>query len=355
VRLGLFGGAFDPPHAGHLALARAAVRELKLDRLFVVPTGRPVWKPSPTAPPARRLAAVRRVFAGLPRVVVSSWETRRTGPSYTFKTLRAFQRRRPSAEWFLVMGGDSWREFTRWRRWRDILKMARLAVGRRAGVPSLGVHPVVRAGSVLLKARLPDVSSTEIRQGMAENDILKRLRRALTPGRFRHTVAVARWAEELARRWGENPDKARLAGLLHDCARDLSGRRLADWVARRRISIPHKEFILHVGRPSLFHAYVSADRARREFGVEDRSVLSAIRAHTLGAPSMSRLARLLYVADFSSTDRRYADAKEVRRLARKDLDRAFADALRRKLRWASREGKALHPTTVRLWNRWRAS
>jgi nicotinate-nucleotide adenylyltransferase len=354
VKIGLFGGAFDPPHAGHLALARAAVRELKLDRLFVVPTGRPVWKPSP-ASPARRLVLARRAFAGLPRVVVSSWETRRTGPSYTFNTLRVFRRRHPGAEWFLVMGGDSWREFTKWRRWRDILKMARLAVGRRAGVSPRGIHPVVRAGSILLKARLPEISSTEIRQSTVENDILKRLRGALTPARFRHTLAVARWAEELARRWGENPDKARLAGLLHDCARDLPGPRQADLVRRRRIPVPHKEFIRRAGRPSLFHAYVSADMARRDFGVKDPAVLSAIRAHTLGAANMSRLARLLYVADFSSTDRKYSEATAVRRLARKDLDRAFAEALRRKLRWASRDGKAVHPVTVRLWNRWRAS
>jgi nicotinate-nucleotide adenylyltransferase len=163
VRIGLFGGTFDPPHAGHVALARAAVRELKLDRLYVVPAGRPPLKAARPSPASRRLALSRLAFARLPKTVVSPWEARRPGFSYTHATLAAFRRRHPSAEWFLVIGGDSWRGFTRWRRWRDILKAARLAVGRRAGVPLSGVPAAVRRRSVLLKVRPPRISSTEIR------------------------------------------------------------------------------------------------------------------------------------------------------------------------------------------------
>lgn len=145
-------------------MARAAVRELKLDRLYVVPAGNPPLKPSkPSTSAPRRLALCRRAFGKFPKTIVSPWEVRRAGLSYTYLTLAAFRRRHPAAEWFLVLGGDSWRNFTKWRRWRDLLKMARLAVGRRAGVPDAGVDPAVRKASVLLKARLPKVSSTEIR------------------------------------------------------------------------------------------------------------------------------------------------------------------------------------------------
>lgn len=163
MRVGFFGGTFDPPHRGHVALARAAVRELKLDRLYVVPAGNPPLKPAPPSDASRRLAASRKAFAPLPKTVVSPWEIRRPGLSYTHKTLSAFRRRHPRAEWFLVIGGDSWRSFPKWKRWREILTMARLAVGRRAGVPAGGIHPEVRKASVVLKARLPRVSSTDIR------------------------------------------------------------------------------------------------------------------------------------------------------------------------------------------------
>jgi nicotinate-nucleotide adenylyltransferase len=168
VRIGLFGGTFDPPHAGHLALARAAVKELRLDRLYVVPAGNPPLKSvKPLTSARRRLALARRAFGGLPKTIVTPWEARRPGTSFTHKTLDAFRRRHPSAEWFLIVGGDSWRNFTRWRRWRDILKVARLAVGTRPGVPLVGASPAVRKATIFLKARMPRVSSTEIRSQSA--------------------------------------------------------------------------------------------------------------------------------------------------------------------------------------------
>lgn len=168
MRVGLFGGSFDPPHRGHAALARAAVRELRLDRLYVVPAGRPPLKPAAPSAASRRLALARQAFGRLPHTRVSPWEVRRSGPSYTHITLAAFRRRHPRAEWFLVIGGDSWRNFPRWKRWREILTMARLAVGRRAGAPAGGIHPAVRKASVVLKVRLPRISSTDIRRKNAQ-------------------------------------------------------------------------------------------------------------------------------------------------------------------------------------------
>lgn len=165
MRAALFGGTFDPPHAGHVALARAAVKELSLDRLYVVPAGVSPHKTDRKASSrSRRLAMARRAFAGLPKTRVSPWEVRRPGPSFTFQTLAAFRRRHPSAEWFLVMGGDAWRDFSLWRRWKDILRMARPVVGRRAGVPLPRASRGVREAALFLKARLPRVSSTDIRR-----------------------------------------------------------------------------------------------------------------------------------------------------------------------------------------------
>ena len=166
MRAGFFGGSFDPPHVGHVALARTAVKELKLDRLYVVPAGDPPRKPAkPSASAQDRLAMARLAFGRLAKTVVSPVEFRLPGPSYTVRTLDVFRRRYPSAEWFLVIGGDSWKDFTSWRRWRDILKMARLAVGLRRGVSSKGTDPAVRAVSIVLKSRPPRVSSTDIRAG----------------------------------------------------------------------------------------------------------------------------------------------------------------------------------------------
>jgi predicted HD superfamily hydrolase involved in NAD metabolism len=188
---------------------------------------------------------------------------------------------------------------------------------------------------------------------MTEKEILQKLSRVLSPRRFRHVRAVARWAEALARLHGADPGRARLAGLLHDCGKEIPGPRQAALVKKWRLPVPGKAFVLASGHLGLFHAHVSAALAEREYGVKDGAVLSAVRAHTLGAARMSLLDRVLYVADFSSPDRPYAAARRVRALARRGLDAAFRETLRWKLTFVLHAGASLHPTAVGLWNRWR--
>jgi predicted HD superfamily hydrolase involved in NAD metabolism len=184
----------------------------------------------------------------------------------------------------------------------------------------------------------------------SDAEIARALRAGLSPARWRHTLSVARWARALAGRHGADARRAYTAGLVHDCAKEWSPARLRAAVAGRRLRVPGRAFILRHRQTGLFHAHVSAWEARRAFGVRDGAVLSAVARHTLGAGRMSRLDKVLYVADFSSPDRRYAAAAEVRRLARRDLDAALRAAVRHKMDHVLRTGRALHPQTVSLWN-----
>lgn len=131
MRIGVFGGAFDPPHAAHVALARAAMDQLALDELRVIPTGDAWHKSRPLSPAAHRLKMTELAFSGLPRVQVDDRELRRSGPSYTIDTLEALRAERPDSELFLLIGGDQWASFSSWHRWQDILKVAALAVVER--------------------------------------------------------------------------------------------------------------------------------------------------------------------------------------------------------------------------------
>lgn len=185
---------------------------------------------------------------------------------------------------------------------------------------------------------------------MTEKQVLLLLKQSLSEHRFRHTLSVARWAEALARLHGADPRRARLAGLLHDCAKEMPAARLSEIARRQRLPVPGKKFILKRRRFGLFHAHVSAWVARTRFGVRDRAVLSAIAKHTLGDGRMSRLDKVLYVADFSAPQRSYAAAARVRKIARQDLDAALREAARCKLLDVLKRGKDLHPMTVKLWN-----
>jgi nicotinate-nucleotide adenylyltransferase len=143
VRIGLFGGTFDPPHAGHLALAEWARERLRLDEVVFMPAGRPPHKRGRrVSPAADRLAMTRRAVRGFPAFRVSSHEARRAGPSFTVDTLRALRRQHPGARLFLLMGADSLDEFHTWRDPAGIAALATLVVAARPGerAPARAAH-----------------------------------------------------------------------------------------------------------------------------------------------------------------------------------------------------------------------
>jgi nicotinate-nucleotide adenylyltransferase len=134
MSVGMLGGMFNPPHVGHLALARAAVSELRLDRVLLMPVHVPPHKPAKWDPgPQHRAEMCRLAAAREPRVEVSTLELRRPGPSYTVDTLRGIHASDPDAELTLIVGADMARTLGSWREPREILKLARLAVAERDG------------------------------------------------------------------------------------------------------------------------------------------------------------------------------------------------------------------------------
>lgn len=163
-RVGMFGGAFDPPHRAHVSLAQAALRQLALDRLYVFPTGDAWHKARVLTPAQHRLAMTRLAFAPLAGVEVDDRELRRSGPTYSIDTLHELQREHPEAELFLLMGEDQAAGFTRWRAWQEIARIATLCVAARGdgtGLARLQQLPEVRLAALELP-QMPE-SATDIR------------------------------------------------------------------------------------------------------------------------------------------------------------------------------------------------
>jgi nicotinate-nucleotide adenylyltransferase len=167
LRLGVFGGTFDPPHLGHVAVARDVADGLRLDRLVWMPAGVPPHKPDQPVSPARvRLEMTRAAAAGEPRFEVSELEIHRAGPSYTVDTLRELRRAYPHADLFLILGADELRTFaTGWREPEAILELATLALMDRAGENAVTASPGLPGmeRAVHVPVRRMDVSSTEVR------------------------------------------------------------------------------------------------------------------------------------------------------------------------------------------------
>ncbi|MBK8574251.1 MAG: bis(5'-nucleosyl)-tetraphosphatase (symmetrical) YqeK [Elusimicrobia bacterium] len=180
--------------------------------------------------------------------------------------------------------------------------------------------------------------------------IRSELARELSSSRVDHSQSVARWASVLARLHGADPSRAERAGWFHDLAKEWRSSRLTAYVRAHKIAVPHLRLILAHKRAGLLHGYVSAHLAQRRGLVPDRQTRVAMARHTLGHVRMGLLDKILYVADFSSPDRRYAQAVRVRRWARRDLDEALRLTVSYKIGDVVQRSGFLHPTTVALWN-----
>ena len=133
MRLGLYGGTFDPIHLGHLILAEACREACGLDRVWFVVAGAPPHKPGGRTDVGHRLEMARLAVAGNPSFEVSEIETRRPGPHYSVETLEAVARERPGDELFFLIGADSLVDLPHWREPAKILKLASLVVANRPG------------------------------------------------------------------------------------------------------------------------------------------------------------------------------------------------------------------------------
>jgi predicted HD superfamily hydrolase involved in NAD metabolism len=180
---------------------------------------------------------------------------------------------------------------------------------------------------------------------LEEADAFARCR--LSNARYEHTLRVADTAENLALAHGLDADRARLAAILHDAAREMEPEEFLKLADRWDLQVGDQE----QQSPKLLHGPVAAELARRELGVDDGEVLEAVRAHTTGRPGMGQLALVLYVADKIEPAREYPSVEHLRRLAREDLDGGALEALRRAMAHNEARGKATHPASRKTLDR----
>lgn len=183
-RLGVFGGAFDPPHLAHVALVEAAIVQLQLQQVRVLPTGDAWHKPRQLSDAANRVAMTRLAFADLPSVVVDEREIGRSGPSYTVDTLHELHAEYPQAQLFLLIGEDQRRSLTSWHQIGEIGRIAIIcAAGRDMAVrawhddldspaPPAKLSDTMQARILTLDMPLMPLSATNIRSLAAQEQAL---------------------------------------------------------------------------------------------------------------------------------------------------------------------------------------
>ena len=387
MKIGIYGGTFNPPHLGHMAAARTAVDALKLDKLLLMPAAVPPHKTLPENTPdqAHRLAMVEQMADALemPGVVeVSTLELEREGKSYTSDTLEELHRRYPGAELWLLMGTDMFLTLHQWHDAKTILRLAKICAFGRTDQDGEAVFAPQREflkkeyhaqTATITLPGLVDVSSTQLREllqrGRGAEYLLPavygyilmnklygtdvRLKQLELPElracsysmirhkRVAHVMGVEEEAVKLAKFWGADPELARHAAILHDCTKylDLD----AQLKLCRKYGIPLDD--LERQAVKLLHAKTGACIARYVFGEPDE-VYEAIFWHTTGKADMTLLDKVLYMADYIEPNRDFEGVDRLRELAYTDLDRAMLLGVDATIREMEERGYLIHTNTL---------
>ena len=358
MRIGVYGGTFNPPHIGHRRSATAAAAALRLDLLIVVPAGIPPHKPLPEGSPSAqtRFIMTKYTFGETDSIIISDFEIGRNEPVYTIDTVRSILSEYPGSELFLLTGTDMFLSLLSWRESETLLKTVKPAVFSRNSDDrekiadySGKIKELTGADIITIFNEAIEISSSELRQMLPQRDgagyitdttysyiirnklygakpgwdwLRKKAYTMLNPARIPHVEGCESEAMLLAGKWGIDPDDAREAAILHDITKRFS----ADEHIRllEKEGIPAGESVYT--EEKLLHARTGALLAKSEFGVSDE-VMNAIMWHTTGRANMTDLEKIIYLADYIEPERDFDGVEELRALAYEDLDKALIRGL----------------------------
>ena len=384
MNIGVYGGTFDPPHWGHITAARAAMEQLGLDKLVLIPDRVPPHKalPEGSASPEQRLEMATLAAAELgKRTEVSDRELRRDGPSYTSDTLAELRREYPEDTLWLLMGSDMFLSLQTWHAPEEVMALARIAPFSREAEDESAAFAAQKArlereyGAQICIVQNPEVrelSSTEVRAALAAgqgSDLLPpavygyvlrehlygthKVLTGLTPDELRpialsylkpkrmpHVLGTEQEAVRLVRRYGGDETQARIAALLHDCTKKLDMAQQLALCEKYGIMLDE----LEQKALKLLHSKTGAAIARDVFGVED-AVYDAILYHTTGKPDMTRLEKIIYLADYIEPTRDFPRVDALRKTVYEDLNKGLLMGLTMTIQEMEEMGNPVHHLT----------
>lgn len=181
---------------------------------------------------------------------------------------------------------------------------------------------------------------------MTENEMKEKLKAILKPKRYIHSIGVCDTALKLAELFDVDTKKAYIAGLLHDCAKCFDNEKQIELCNEYGIKLSR----ITLECPAVIHAPLGAAVAKAEYGINDEEILHAIAFHTTGGCNMTRLDKIIYIADMIEPSRDYPGVDALRKEAEKDLDSAMLMALKSTLEFNIKKGSIVHPDTIDAWN-----
>lgn len=336
-RVGIMGGTFDPIHLGHLVVANEVLNIYKLDEIIFVPAGNPPHKIGMRASSFDRYFMTTLATMSNNKFTVSDIEIKKADKSYTLNTLKELHNIYTDTEFYFITGTDAVIDLPNWHEPKELLKLCKFVAVSRPGLSKESVEIKIKEirnelqGHIeLLDVPMLQISSTDIRkrfkneisakyllpefveQYIIKNNLyrwnmgfdeLKEKLRIFNPKSYSHCVNTMEEAEKLALHYDVDIDKAKIAGLLHDCGKSITK------------------------GDNLTHSKIGTKLAEEIFKIHDEEILNAIMYHTTGRENMTLLDKIIFIADKIEQGRDFKGVDELRKAAYTNIDEAIIMSL----------------------------
>lgn len=352
----LFGGAFDPIHLGHLNMAREASNMLNAEVIFI-PAKISVWKSESLASVEDKIEMIKLAIKDADMeeyCSISRYEADSQNEStYSIDTVKHFKEIYKDSKLFLLIGQDQVFSFHKWKDAKELSKLAQIVFFGRLN-EEFNEKNVEEYNMMKISGEINDISSTNIRSlkslettdsvidYIIDHDLyfMNKIKSMMSADRYIHSKSVAKLAYEIAKANSvEEPKKALIAGLIHDCAKEL------DKKTELRIMKEYYPEFLYLPQ-IIYHQFTGEYLAKTEFKIDDVVVLEAIKYHTTANSNMSDIAKIIYCTDKVEPTRGF-DSKSLINSMKCSLTQGFKDVMTSNIEYYDRHGiNYKNPLTV---------
>ena len=342
----LFGGAFDPIHFGHLNMVEAASSQLNAEVIFI-PAKISVWK-NDSCPVEDKINMINLALkeTGLDKIAtVSRYEVDLDRDSnYSIDTVRHFKSIYPNDNLFMLIGLDQVDNFHKWKEAKELSKLVRIVFFGRLN-EQFNSNNVAEYNMLEISGEINDYNSTDIRSlksldtpdsvinYIIDNDLyfMQKIKSRMSLDRYEHSKSVGKLAYEIAKCNNvPDPKKALVAGLIHDCGKELPRE------VEKEIMEKHFKEYLYLPR-IIYHQFTGAYIAKNEFGIDDEVILDAIKYHTTANSNMSDIAKIIYCTDKIEPTRGF-NSKSLINSMKCSLTKGFDDVMTSNIEYYNKHG-----------------
>ncbi len=392
AKIGIMGGTFNPIHNVHLSMAEEARTQYQLDEVCFMPSKNPPHKNKQgIVSDSHRKRMIQHAIQDHPHFTFSDLELKREGTTFTRDTLAYLTETCPEDQFYFILGGDSLASLENWKDPAYIFSHCHILAANRGDISEdkiiecihyykekYGAHiseiqmPSQRISSEMIRNKLASgcdvstycpvsvtqyiwfhglydcdrLSQEEAKPPMKTSDMYAVLSACLKPKRYIHTLGVAMTAANLAEVHGCDSNQAYTAGLLHDCAKYLTGNEQITACQSANISLTKVE----LENTALIHGKLGAYIAKTRYGIRDKEILSAITWHTTGKPKMTLLEKIIYLADYMEPGRtmncKPYSLAQIRRASFENIDKALYMVLECSVKYLEKSGAPIDPQTI---------